>query len=132
MGHVLQSGHIDAPPEKAFAIAIDAARIPGMERLRQRGKGHHRLAGPARQQLRVGPQTRRSPLEGLLEVSRVESPRLLGSPGPHSVVGEPPRRIASRRPPPARDVAIEIEYELPGGFVGGMADKLVCRTSDRT
>ena len=28
MGHVLQSGHIDAPPEKAFAIAIDAARIP--------------------------------------------------------------------------------------------------------
>jgi hypothetical protein len=28
MGHVLQTGHIDASPDRAFALALDAARIP--------------------------------------------------------------------------------------------------------
>ena len=89
-----------------------------MERLCQRGKGNQRLAGPARQQLRGGPQAR-------WEASRVESPRLLELTGTAPGGG---RATATNRFEAAgagTDITIEIEYELPGGFVGGIADKLV-------
>jgi uncharacterized membrane protein len=124
MGHVLQTGHIDAPPDRAFALALDAARIPEWNSsvievkdisgsLDQVGSSYVsvlKLAG------------RR--LDGRWEVSRVESPRVLEFAGTAPGGG---RATSKNRFEPAgdgTDLTIEIDYELPGGFVGGMADKL--------
>jgi len=124
MGHVQQTGHVDAPPDKAFALAIDATRIPEWNNsvvetkditgsLDRVGAGYVTV-------LRLGGRR----LEGRWEVSKVEKPRLLELTGTAPGGG---RATAINRFEPAgtgTDVTIEVDYELPGGFVGGMADKL--------
>ena len=124
MGHVLQTGHIDAPPEKAFAVAIDAARIPewnsSVSEVRDITGSLDQLGSNYVSVLKLGGRL----LEGHWEVSRVESPRLLEFTGTAPGGG---RATATNRFEAAgagTDVTIEIEYELPGGFFGGMADKL--------
>ena len=124
MGHVLQTGRIDASPDKAFALAIDAARIPEWNSsvievkeitgsLDQVGSGYVSV-------LKLGGRR----LDGRWEVSRVEAPHVLEFTGTAPGGG---RATAKNRFEPAgggTDITIEIDYELPGGFVGGMADRL--------
>jgi uncharacterized membrane protein len=124
MGHVLQTGHIDAPPEKAFAIAIDAARTPewnsSVSEVRDITGSLDQIGSNYVTVLKLGGRR----LEGRWEVTRVERPRLLEFTGTAPGGG---RATATNRFESAgggTDVTIEIEYELPGGFVGGMADKL--------
>jgi uncharacterized membrane protein len=124
MGHVLQTGHVDAPPEKAFAMAVDVARTPEWNSsvievkditgsLDQVGSSYVsvlKLAG------------RR--LEGRWEVSRVKRPRLLEFTGTAPGGGKATAKNRFESADAGTDVTIEVDYELPGGFVGGMADKL--------
>ncbi|MGQ0607090.1 MAG: SRPBCC family protein [Chloroflexota bacterium] len=132
MGHVLQSGHIDAPPDKAFAMAIDATRIAewnsSVVETRDITGSLDRVGASYVAILKLGGRR----LEGSWEVSKVEKPRLL------EITGTAPgggRATATNRFEPAgkgTDVTIEIDYDFPGGFVGGMADKLfVERAIDR-
>ena len=132
MGHVLQSGHIDAPPEKAFAMAIDATRIAewntSVVETKDITGSLDRVGASYVAILKLGGRR----LEGRWEVSKVEKPRLL------EITGTAPgggRATATNRFEPAgagTDVTIEVDYDLPGGFVGGMADKLfVERAIDR-
>jgi uncharacterized membrane protein len=124
MGHVLQSGHIDAPPEKAFAIAIDAARIPewnaSVSEVRDITGSLDQLGSNYVSVLKLGGRL----LESRWEVSRAESPRLLEFTGTAPGGGRATATNRFEAAAAGTDVAIEIEYELPGGFVGGMADKL--------
>ena len=124
MGHVLQTGQIDVQPEKAFAVAIDAARIPewnaSVSEVRDITGSLDQLGSNYVSVLKLGGRL----LEGRWEVSRVESPRLIEFTGTAPGGG---RATATNRFEAAgsgTDVTIEIEYELPGGFLGGMADKL--------
>jgi uncharacterized membrane protein len=124
MGHVQKTGHIDAPPDKAFALAIDAERIPEWNSsvvevtditgsLDQVGASYVSV-------LKLGGR----PLESRWEVSRAEQPRLLELTGTAPGGG---KATATNRFEPAgagTDVTIEVDYELPGGFVGGVANKL--------
>ncbi|MGH2380337.1 MAG: SRPBCC family protein [Candidatus Limnocylindria bacterium] len=132
MGHVLQSGHIDAPPEKAFAMAIDATRIAewnsSVVETKDITGSLDRVGASYVAILKLGGRR----VEGRWEVSKVEKPGLL------EITGTAPgggRATATNRFEPAgagTDVTIEIDYDLPGGFVGGMADKLfVERAIDR-
>ncbi|MGH2417278.1 MAG: SRPBCC family protein [Candidatus Limnocylindria bacterium] len=132
MGHVLQSGHIEAPPDKAFAMAIDATRIAewnsSVVETRDITGSLDRVGASYIAILKLGGRR----LEGHWEVSKVEKPRLL------EITGTAPgggRATATNRFEPAgagTDVTIEIDYDFPGGFVGGMADKLfVERAIDR-
>ncbi|MGH2393873.1 MAG: SRPBCC family protein [Candidatus Limnocylindria bacterium] len=132
MGHVLQSGHIEAPPDKAFAMAIDATRIAewnsSVVETRDITGSLDRVGARYIAILKLGGRR----LEGHWEVIKVEKPRLL------EITGTAPgggRATATNRFEPAgagTDVTIEIDYDFPGGFVGGMADKLfVERAIDR-
>ena len=124
MGHVLQTGHIDAPPEKAFAVAIDAARIPewnaSVSEVRDITGSLDQLGSNYVSVLKLGGRL----LEGRWEVSRVESPRLLEFTGTAPGGGRATATNRFEAVGAGTDVTIEIEYELPGGFIGGMADKL--------
>ena len=124
MGHVLQTGHIDASPDKAFALASDAARTPewnsSVIEVKDISGSLDQLGSSYVSVLKLGGRR----LEGRWEVSRVETPRVIEFTGTAPGGG---RAIAKNRFEPAdggTDLTIEIDYELPGGFVGGIADKL--------
>jgi uncharacterized membrane protein len=124
MGHVQQTGHIDAPPDKAFALAIDATRIPewnsSVVEVKDITGSLDQVGASYVSVLRLGGRR----LESRFEVSRAEQPRLLEFTGTAPGGGQ---ATATNRFEPAgggTDLAIEVEYELPGGFVGGVADKL--------
>jgi len=124
MGHVRQMGHVDAPPDKAFDLAVDATRIPewnsSVIETRDITGSLDRVGASYTTVLKLGGRR----LEGHWEVGQVEKPRLLELTGTAPGGG---RATATNRFEPAgtgTDVTIEVDYELPGGFVGGMADKL--------
>ena len=124
MGHVLQTGHIDAPPDKAFALAIDAARIPewnsSVVEVKEISGSLDQVDSSYVSLLKLGGR----PLEGRWEVSRVERPRLLEFTGTAPGGGTAIAKNRFESAGGGTDLTIEIEYQLPGGFVGGMADKL--------
>lgn len=124
MGHVLQTGHIDAPPDKVFALAIDATRIPEWNSSVIEVKD---ITGPLDQVgssyvavLKLGGRR----LEGPWEVTQVERPRLLVLTGTAPGGGRATATNRFETAGPGTDLTIEVHYELPGGFVGGVADKL--------
>ena len=123
MGHVIQTGHIDASPDKAFALAIDAARIPewnsSVIEVKEITGSLDQVGSSYVSVLKLGGRR----LDGRWEVSRVEAPRVLEFTGTAPGGG---RATAKNRFESAggTEITIEIDYELPGGFVGGMADKL--------
>jgi uncharacterized protein YndB with AHSA1/START domain len=124
MGHIRQSSHIDASPEQVFALAIDAKRVPewnaSVVETRDVSGPLDRVGASYTAILKLGGRR----LEGQWEVSRVEQPGLL------EITGTAPgggRATAINRFEPAAmgtDFSLEVDYELPGGFVGGIADKL--------
>ena len=124
MGHVLQTGHLDAPPDKAFALAIDAARIPewnsSVVEVKEISGSLDQLGSSYVSVLKLGGR----PLEGRWEVSRVERPRLLEFAGTAPGGGTATTKNRFESADGGTDLAIEIEYQLPGGFIGGMADRL--------
>jgi uncharacterized membrane protein len=124
MGHVLQSGHIDAPPDKAFALAIDAARIPewnsSVVEVKEISGSLDQVGSSYLSVLKLGGR----PLKGRWEVSRVERPRLLEFTGTAPGGGTATTKNRFESAGGGTDLAIEIEYQLPGGFIGGMADRL--------
>ena len=124
MGHVRQTGHIDASPDRAFAIATDAARIPewnsSVVEVKDISGSLDQVGSSYVSVLKLAGR----PLEARFEASRVEAPRLLEFTGTAPGGG---RATATNRFESAgggTDVTIEIDYELPGGFFGGIADKL--------
>lgn len=124
MGHILQTGHVDVPPEKAFAVAIDAARLPewnsSVVEVKDISGLLDQVGASYVSVLKLGGR----PLEGRWEVSRVESPRLLEYTGTAPGGGTATATNRFETAGLGTDLTIEIEYQLPGGFVGGMADKL--------
>lgn len=124
MGHILQTGHIDASPDRAFALALDAARIPewnsSVIEVKEVTGSLDQVGSSYVSVLKLGGRR----LEGRWEVSRVEAPRLIEFTGTAPGGGRATSNNRFESAGGGTDVTIEIEYELPGGFVGGMADKL--------
>jgi uncharacterized membrane protein len=124
MGHVLQTGHIDASPDRAFALALDAARIPewnsSVIEVKEITGSLDQVGSSYVSVLKLGGRR----LEGRWEVSRVETPRVLEFTGTAPGGGRATTKNRFESAGGGTDLTIEIEYDLPGGFVGGMADKL--------
>jgi uncharacterized membrane protein len=124
MGHVLQTGHIDAPPDRAFALAIDAERIPewnsSVSEVKEITGSLDQLGSSYMSVLKLGGRL----LEGRWEVSGVDRPRLIEFTGTAPGGGTASAKTRFESAGGGTDITIEIEYQLPGGFVGGMADKL--------
>jgi uncharacterized membrane protein len=124
MGHVRQMGHVDAPPDKAFGMAVDATRIPewnaSVIETKDISGSLDRVGASYTTVLKLGGRR----LEGRWEVSKVEKPRLLELTGTAPGGGQATSINRFEPASTGTDVTIEVDYELPGGFVGGMADKL--------
>ena len=124
MGHILQTGHIDASPERAFALATDAARIPewnsSVVEAKEITGSLDQVGSSYVSVLKLGGR----PLESRWEVTRVERPRLLEFTGTAPGGGRATSKIGFESAGGGTDITFDVEYELPGGFVGSMANKL--------
>ncbi len=115
---------IDAPPDRVWAVATDANRLPEWQtnivevrdvtgRLDQVGARYtaiNKLAG--------------RPLEAEWEVTQAEPNRLLELTGKAPGGGRAMNRIRLIPSDGATDVKVELDYELPGGFLGQFANRL--------
>lgn len=124
MGHVVNHVHVDAPPERTFELGIQAERYPEWEATLVEVKDAtgplDRVGASYTAMMKVGGRR----LEGRWEVTRVERPRYLELRG--TAPGGGQATVINRFEPAAggTDLTFELDYELPGGFVGGLADKL--------
>jgi uncharacterized membrane protein len=116
--------HIDAPPESAFALTIDATRDPEWNSSVVEVKD---ISGPLDTVgasytaiLKLGGRR----LETRWEVRNVERPRLLEFTASSPMGGQASSTTTFEAASGGTDLTVEVDYELPGGFVGGMADKL--------
>jgi uncharacterized membrane protein len=124
MGHIRISAHCEAPIEQVFELALDVKRIPEWDPFFHEIKN---ISGPPGQ---VGTsfdtvmKVLGRPIEGHMQVTEVERPRLV------TLVGVAPgggKLTWTTRFTPAgtgTDSENEVDYELPAGFLGEMADKL--------
>jgi uncharacterized membrane protein len=124
MGHVREMGHVDASPDAAFALAIDATRIPewnsSVVETKDITGSLDRVGASYIAILKLGGRR----LEGRWEVTKVEKGRLLEITGSAPGGGKATATTRFEAADGGTDVTTDIDYELPGGFVGGMADKL--------
>ena len=125
MGHVRHMIHIDAPPDTAYAFLIDATRIPEWNSSVVEVKD---VQGPLDTVgasytaiLKLGGRQ----LETRWEMTRVEERRLAEFVASSAAGGHATSTSTLQPADRGTDLMLEVDYELPGGFVGGMADKLV-------
>ena len=124
MGHVRFTDHIDVPPDQAFALAIDASREPEWNNSIVEAKDVHGMLDTVGAGYTAVMKLGGRRLEARWEVSKVEKPGRLDLTG--SAPGGGRATSATHFEPAAggTDVTVEVDYELPGGFAGSVADKL--------
>lgn len=129
MGHVVHHIHIDAPPERVFELAIQIERLPewqaNLVEVRDVAGPGDRIGTSWTAVLKIAGRK----LESRWEITRAERPTRLESSG--TAPGGGRATMVNRFEPAAdgTDSSIEIDYELPGGFVGDVADKLFVERS---
>jgi ligand-binding SRPBCC domain-containing protein len=124
MGHVRHTGHVDAPLDMAFAFGSDATRAAewnnSVIEVKDVSGTLDKVGASYTAMLKLGGR----PLETRWEVSRVEKPTLLELTASTPKGGRATSITTFESAGQGTDMTIEVDYELPGGFVGGMADKL--------
>lgn len=129
MPQVRHDFRIDAPVDRVWAVAIDANRIPEwqtnivemrdvsgpLDVVGTRYTAVNKLAG------------RR--LESEWEVAKAEPNRLLELTGKAPGGGRAMNRIRLTPTDGATDFQVELDYELPGGFLGQFANRLIVERS---
>lgn len=124
MGHVREKVYIEAPVDVCWDLGADASRIPEWQegvlevkditgKLDQVGAGYSTV-------LRI--MGRR--LEGRFEVSKVDKPRLVELSGTAPGGGRAKSTVWLEPAGGGTDLTVEIDYELPGGLIGDVADKV--------
>jgi uncharacterized membrane protein len=124
MGHIHHEYHIDAPPEVAWAVGRDADRIPEWNTTTVSVKD---VSGPLDRKGATYTAVSKivgRPLEVQWQVEQVEPGRMAevtaSSPrggSAHVIVHYEPEGTGTK-------VSSDIDYELPMGFLGGVADKV--------
>lgn len=124
MGHVRQMGHVDVSLDKAFALTVDAERDPewnsSVVEVKDVTGLLDRVGASYTAILKLGGRR----LETHWEATKVEKPRLLELAGSAPGGGHAISKTTFEPAGGGTDITVEVDYELPGGFVGGMADKL--------
>ncbi len=124
MGHVHTTTQVDGPLEAAFEFGANPERVPEWLSMAVEVKA---VSGPLD---RVGAgytavmKIAGRKLDARWEVARVEKPRLLELKGATPGGGTATFTMRYAQVADGTEITVECEYELPGGFVGGMADKL--------
>ncbi len=126
MGHIRISAHYEAPIEHVFELGLDAKRIPEWNTSFHEIKDITGPLGQVGSSFDTVMKVLGRPIEGHMQVTEVERPRLV------TVVGSAPgggKLTWTTRFTPAgtgtgTDAELEVDYELPAGFLGEIADKL--------
>ncbi len=124
MGHVRTMSHVDVAPDQAFEFGAKAERLPewsaSLVEVKDVSGPADRVGASYTAVMKLGGRK----LEGRWAVTRVEKPRLVELNG--TAPGGGTATLITRYAPAAggTDITTELDYELPGGFVGGLADKL--------
>jgi len=124
MGHVRDTFHIDASPDRVWALSIDPSRYSDWQAGLVEVKD---ITGPldhVGSKVTVVFKVMGRRLEGTVEVTKVEPGKLIEERG--SIVGGGPAVSTFRIEPVSggTDMTVELDYELPGGLIGDIADKL--------
>ncbi len=124
MGHVREVIHIDAPLDVVWALGADANRIPEWNVNATEVKGvsgplDHVGAGYTTILKIVGRK-----LEGRFEVTKVDKPRFVEFKGTSPAGGRATAAIHLEPTSTGTQYTFEIDYELPGGILGGVVDRL--------
>jgi len=124
MGHIRDTFHIDAPLDVCWDIGTDASRQPewseGVLEVKDvTGRLDHVGAGYTRV-FRVAGRH----LEARFEVVRVEPLHFMEVTGTTPGGGRARYTVRNEAAGTGTDGTFEMEYELPGGLIGGLANKL--------
>jgi coenzyme Q-binding protein COQ10 len=125
MGHVRLTAHVDVAPEQVFSIGVDAERTPeyhaSIVEVKDVSGPLDRVGAGYTAAMKIAGRV----YEGRWEVTRVEKPRVVELKG--TMPGGGTATILQRFEAAAggTDFTVEMEYELPGGVIGGLANKLL-------
>ena len=124
MGHLQEQIHVDAPIEAVWDLVTDTQRLvewqSGLVEVKDSTGKLDRVGAGYSPVFRFAGRK----LEGHFEVSRIEKPNLLEFKGTSPGGGKATQTLKLDRAGAGTDVSFEMDYELPGGFFGGIADKL--------
>ena len=122
--HVHVKEHVDAPIEQVFDLGIDYKRYPEWNVSYTEIK---EIVGPNDQ---VGTKIHSvmrllgRPIDGWGEIVEIERPHLLKVKGTGTQGGSVTYTNRLTKAGTGADIEVDIEYELPAGFLGQIADKL--------
>ncbi len=124
MGHIRISAHYEAPIEHVFELGLDAKRIPEWNTSFHEIKDITGPLGQVGSSFDTVMKVLGRPIEGHMQVTELERPRLVTLVG--SAAGGGKLTWTTRYTPAGTgtDAEMEVDYELPAGFLGEMADKL--------
>jgi uncharacterized membrane protein len=131
MGHVSTRFHIDAPLDHVWSVVADCSRIQEwnvsfvevrdcpdrLDRVGARYTGVARVMG------------RR--VEGPWETIRVEAPKLIESQGSGPGGARATSMVTASEANGGTDIALEFDYELPGGMFSGVMERLAAGAIER-
>ena len=124
MGHVHTTIHLDVAPEEAFGLEVDVGRMTEYHTSIVEVKDVHGpldiVGGSYAAVMKIAGRM----YEGRWEVTRVEKPRVLEMAG--TVPGGGTATLIHHFAAAAggTDCTVDMDYELPGGVLGGLANKL--------
>ena len=126
MGHATASNHINAPIDHVWEINASCERLPewNVNVIEVKDCPGGRLDRVGAKATTVGRVMGRN-IEGKTETTRADRPhaftqRFTGAGGAHGSV-----TITLKAAGGGTDVAVELDYNLPGGFFAGVAQKLL-------
>ncbi len=124
MAKVVTQFHVDAPPDRAFELGAHAERIPewntSVTEVKDVTGPLDRVGAAYTAIMKIGGRR----LEARWEVSKIEKPSYIELRG--SAPGGGRATLITRNMPAGggTDCSLELDYELPGGFIGDLAFKL--------
>jgi uncharacterized membrane protein len=132
MGKVNYTHRVDAPPDRVFELGLKAERIPewfqSIVEVKDISGPLDRVGSAYTALMKIAGQ----PLEVRWEVVRVEKPTYSELKGTAPGGGRATYIAKNVLSGTGTEVSVELQYELPGGFLGQFADKLfVERTIER-
>lgn len=124
MGQVRDTFRVNVPPERIWAIAVDPKRIPEWQtsvvEVRDATGPLDQVGASYTAVYKIAGRT----LEARWEVSRAEPPRYQELTATAPGGGRGTSRVWLEPADGATDARVEIDYELPGGFLGQFANRL--------
>ena len=124
MGHVHHEYHIDAPPEVAWALGRDPNRMPEWNTTTVSVKDVHGPLDRKGATYTTVSKIAGRPLEVQWQVEQADSARMTEATGSSPRGGSAHLIVRYEPDGSGTKLVVDLDYELPMGFLGDLADKL--------